>query len=335
MIGVDRATAIELMNRYGVQKTPFLFIIDFEMKNSIVLPLQEIDTNDLLFAINQTNNISSLVQPNKKPTQDLFFQKYPIDFADYSQQFEQVIRHIKDGNTYLTNLTCPTLIKMNLTLKDVFWQSEAKYKLWCKDEFVVFSPEIFIQITDNQIFSFPMKGTIDAAIPNAEALILSDEKEKAEHATIVDLIRNDLSMVAEKVQVERFRYIEKIKTHDKTLLQVSSKIVGTLPLAYQIGDLIFKLLPAGSVSGAPKEKTMDIILEVENYKRGFYTGILGIFDGKKLDSGVMIRFIEQCPEGLIFKSGGGITYKSQPQSEYQEMIDKVYVPIIGNHQSSR
>ncbi len=327
---MDKFSAIALMNLYGVQKTPFLFIIDFEMKNSIVLPLHEVNTDEILFSIglpfsepfNNTRRINDL------PPADLFFQKYPIDFESYQIDFEKVIKYIKNGDSYLTNLTCPTPIEMNLTLKDIFWQSEARYKLWYKDEFVVFSPETFVQIIDNQIFSFPMKGTIDADLPQAEEIILNDEKEKAEHATIVDLIRNDLSIIADKVHVERFRYVEKIRTHDKTLLQVSSKIVGNLPQEYQIGDLIFKLLPAGSISGAPKEKTLDIILEIERHKRGFYTGIFGIFDGKNLDSGVMIRFIEQSPQGFVFKSGGGITYKSQAQSEYQEMIDKVYVPII-------
>lgn len=323
------------MNQYGLQKTPFLFAINFEMDDNIVLPLGEVSATELLFAANDLTNTHSLVPPATKPAQGFFFQKYPIDLVTYSRQFERVLRHIKEGNTYLTNLTCATPIETNLTLEDIFWQGEAKYKLLVRDKFVFFSPEIFIQIVDNHIFSFPMKGTIDAALPNAEALILADEKEKAEHATIVDLIRNDLSMVAEKVEVEQFRYVEKIKTHTKTLLQVSSKIVGKLYSDYRLGDLIFQLLPAGSVSGAPKKKTMDIILEVEQYKRGFYTGIFGVFDGKNVDSGVIIRFIEQTPQGLIFKSGGGITYKSKAEAEYQEMIDKVYVPIIGNYQGKQ
>lgn len=326
---MDKSAAIALMNEYGVQKIPFLFIIDFEMKNNIILPLQAVDVNEILFSINQVNNIDFDLSEKPLPA-ELFFQKNPINFELYKHDFERVIQYIKKGDSYLANLTCPTPINMNLTLKDIFWQSEARYKLWYKDEFVVFSPETFVQIIDNQIFSFPMKGTIDAEVPHAEEIILNDEKEKAEHATIVDLIRNDLSRVAEKVHVAQFRYVEKIRTHDKTLLQVSSKIVGNLPPNYQIGDVIFQLLPAGSISGAPKEKTLEIILETERYQRGFYTGIFGIFDGKNIDSGVMIRFIEQTSEGFVFKSGGGITYKSQAQSEYQEMIDKVYVPIVRN-----
>jgi para-aminobenzoate synthetase component I len=199
-----------------------------------------------------------------------------------------------------------------------------------EDKFVVFSPETFVKVKDKKIYSFPMKGTINADIDNAEKLILNDPKETAEHYTIVDLIRNDLSIVSENVGVEKFRFIDKINTNQKTLLQVSSKISGTLDGNYteKIGSIIFNLLPAGSVSGAPKEKTVEIINQVENYKRGFYTGVFGFFDGKDLDSAVMIRFIERAGDEIYFKSGGGITSMSNSKYEYQEMIDKVYVPII-------
>ena len=97
---------------------------------------------------------------------------------------------------------------------------------------------------------------------------------------------------------------------------------------YKRQDLFFRLLPAGSITGAPKKKTMEIIAEAETYERGFYTGVMGYFDGNSLDSAVMIRFLEQQADGsLIFKSGGGITSQSDLTSEYNEMKQKVYVPI--------
>jgi para-aminobenzoate synthetase component 1 len=94
-----------------------------------------------------------------------------------------------------------------------------------------------------------------------------------------------------------------------------------------IGDIVVKLLPAGSVTGAPKARTVEIIAEVENAQRGYYTGVFGYFDGSKLDSGVMIRFIERKNDKYFYRSGGGITTQSVVESEYQEAIDKVYVPI--------
>ncbi|MFZ1573367.1 MAG: chorismate-binding protein, partial [Candidatus Kapaibacterium sp.] len=95
-----------------------------------------------------------------------------------------------------------------------------------------------------------------------------------------------------------------------------------------IGDTLISLLPAGSISGAPKKKTLEIINKVEKYKRGYYTGVFGYFDGVNLESSVMIRFIEKTSKGLIFKSGGGITFLSEAYKEYNELIDKVYVPFI-------
>jgi para-aminobenzoate synthetase component 1 len=174
-----------------------------------------------------------------------------------------------------------------------------------------------------------MKGTIDAQLPEAEKQLLTSQKEVAEHYTIVDLIRNDLSMVAKKVRVARFQYLEQIKTNQKELLQMSSEVTGELPENYHehLGDIIFTMLPAGSISGAPKAKTLEVIREAEQYDRGYFTGIFGIFDGKNLDSGVMIRFIEKTNDGLIYKSGGGITSQSDCAEEYEELKSKIYLPF--------
>jgi len=188
---------------------------------------------------------------------------------------------------------------------------------------------MFVSISNGIISAYPMKGTIDASIPNAETFILQNEKELAEHITIVDLLRNDLSIVSRNVSVKRFRYIDLIKTNEKNLLQVSSEITGVLDIDYykNIGNIIFELLPAGSISGAPKKSTLSIIRESEIYERGYYTGVFGCFDGKNLKSAVMIRFIEASKEGFIYKSGGGITIYSESESEYIELIDKIYAPI--------
>lgn len=300
-------------------------MIDFEMKSPVIIKLSDVEGN-ILFKVGKHQNYSSI----STELPNLQFEKYPVDYDMYLSAFNKVMEHIKDGNTYLLNLTFPTQIKTNYTLEEILYSSQAKYKLCFNSKFVVFSPETFVQIQNGKISSCPMKGTIDASIENAEKILLNDEKEIAEHNTIVDLIRNDLSIVAKNVKVEKFRYVETVKTSVKTLLQTSSLISGALNDDYieNIGTLIIKLLPAGSVSGAPKKKTVEIIKEVENYSRGFFTGIFGIFDGINLDSAVMIRFIENINNEFYFKSGGGITFMSNPEAEYQEMIDKVYVPII-------
>jgi para-aminobenzoate synthetase component 1 len=321
------AEAIQKMNDLGSKRIPFLFVIDYEMKQPVVLTLEEVEQENIFYKINEKSNFPFGENPYEKA---LYLEKYPISFQEYQQSFDIVKNAMLRGDSFLTNLTKPTPIKINLSLQEIFQRSRAKYQLYFKDKFVLFSPEIFVKIEDGIISSHPMKGTISADIPNAENVILNDKKEFAEHTTIVDLIRNDISMVAEKVWVEKFRYISRIHTHEGDLLQVSSEICGKLPENYheKIGTLLFKLLPAGSICGAPKQQTLAIIKEAENYERGFYTGVFGIFDGQNLDSSVMIRFIEKQVDGsLIFKSGGGITVFSNVKSEYQEMIDKVYLPI--------
>lgn len=319
--------AIQKMNNLGSQGKPFLFIIDYEMKQPIVLTLEEVEQENIFYKINEKTNVHLEESLYEKPP---YLEKYPISFQEYLKSFNFVKQSMLRGDSFLTNLTKPTPIKINLSLKEIFQRSRAKYQLYFKDKFVLFSPEIFVKIQEGIISSHPMKGTISADIPEAETVILNDKKEVAEHTTIVDLIRNDISMISEKVWVEKFRYISRIHTHEGDLLQVSSEICGKLPADYQaqIGTLLFKLLPAGSICGAPKPQTLAIIKEAESYDRGYYTGVFGIFDGKNLDSSVMIRFIEKQEDGsFIFKSGGGITVFSEAQSEYQEMIDKVYLSI--------
>ncbi len=251
-----------------------------------------------------------------------------MSFSRYTTAFNRVIEEMIEGNTYLLNLTFPTEIETNVSLRDIFFLSQAPFKLYFQDQFVTFSPERFVKIKNNLIKTYPMKGTIDALIPNADKKILASEKEKAEHTMVVDLLRNDLSIVAKKIKVNKFRYIDKIKAGPKTLLQVSSEISGVLENTWheRIGDILLSLLPAGSISGAPKRKTIEIIKAVENYQRGFFTGVFGYFDGHQLDSAVMIRFIEKNGNQLIYKSGGGITIDSDATSEYEEMLEKVYIP---------
>jgi para-aminobenzoate synthetase component 1 len=317
---------IAVMNELGKKRTPFLFLIDYRMEKAIILPLDEIDPELLCYEINGFSNIK---QPNHTSKELLQFTRHPVSKEIYERGFKHVMKHIRLGNSFLTNLTFATPIISTLGLHDFFFMSKAPFKLWIRDKFTFYSPEKFVTIKEDIIRSYPMKGTIDAEIENAEQILLEDEKEMAEHYTIVDLIRNDLSLVAKNVRVERFRYFDRINTNRKNLLQVSSEIAGDLDKGWykQIGTIFSLLLPAGSITGAPKKKTMEIIDEAENEPRGYYTGVCGIFDGKALESAVMIRFIEERKGQLFYHSGGGITVNSDCEKEYQEMIEKVYVPV--------
>lgn len=318
----NRNDAIAQMNDWGKDQEPFLFFVDYTTEHIWLSRLGDVDPNVVSFNFNGISNNLNLLPGS------IELSSKPIEISQFQKAFEKVMSHIQFGNSFLTNLTFETPITFDGSLRDVFLHAKAKYKLRFEDQFVCFSPEIFVSISNNTIRSFPMKGTISTSVPNAEETILNDPKEIAEHVTIVDLIRNDLSTVANNIRVERFRYIDEIKTAKGGLLQVSSEIAGDIESDWKnhIGTLLFNLLPAGSICGAPKQKTLEIIEAAESHKRGFYTGVCGLFDGQNLDSGVMIRFIEKRDNSYYFKSGGGITAFSDMEKEYQEYLQKIYIP---------
>ncbi len=315
---------IDRMNQLGAARRPFLFVIDFEMRKPIILPLDDIDSREVRFDIRGVGNCPPAV-PNRAQSH---IDKHPVTYARYLDAFNHVVACQRAGDSYLCNLTFPTRIETALSLEEIFPRAVAPYRLILRDRCVVFSPEPFVRVRGGVISSYPMKGTIRADEHGAAEKLLADEKEFAEHLTIVDLIRNDLGIVGRDVKVERFRYVEKVSTAQGDLLQTSSEITARLPddWCQSIGEIIAALLPAGSVTGAPKKRTVEIIREAEGAERGWYTGIFGVFDGNGLDSAVMIRFIEMTDSGLLYRSGGGITVYSDPEAEYQELIDKVYVP---------
>lgn len=335
---------VEQLNQWGHEKKPFVFLIDFERKKPLAWladqcpdhfqfkftkasSLEKFDTT--LTETDQVSEIDTAGFANSKVnfnSEDLLT-KQPIDLADYEHKYNQVVEALHKGDSFLMNLTIPTPVQNKLDFQTYFDHAKSKYVIWLKEQFIAFSPETFIQIQNGKIATFPMKGTIDASMPNAKELLLNDPKEYAEHATIVDLLRNDLSRVASKVRVTNFRYYEEIPTQNGVIGQMSSAIEGELPPDYasKIGSILYDLLPAGSVSGAPKKKTAELIASIEGADRGYYTGIAGYFDGVNLDSCVLIRYLGA---NNIYHSGGGVTFQSDLASEYQEMINKVYVPVF-------
>lgn len=317
---VPFAALIDQMDTWGMQGIPFQFFINYAGTQAWVGSQKEAERLGIQIRMRekQVDNPKSV-----------HFQKFPISLEAYQLKFDYVQRQLKKGNSFLVNLTAETPVQFDVPMSLIFDQAQARYKMNCADQFIVFSPECFIQIKDQKIYSFPMKGTSSVHTNPSTETLLSDQKEQAEHATIVDLIRNDLSRVAFPVQVDSYKYTEQVKTNEGNLWQMSSQISGDLfpELRGKIGSILRELLPAGSITGAPKPSTMQIIADAEQYDRGFYTGIMGEFDGNELDSGVMIRFIEKKSGQLIFKSGGGITVFSELEKEYKELIQKVYLPF--------
>ena len=386
---------IDKINQLASQDEPFLFVINYQGDKAFIRLLSDINPEECLFDFEGRGNFSHAwketlkeeiseketwkKETSEKEISETIWQIEPPLYEDYERSFNIVKSNIMAGNSYLTNLTCRVPVSCNLSLEEIFHRAKGKYKLLLrrkktqaedkahlKEEnieenltpFVCFSPETFVRIKGGRIYSYPMKGTLDASLPDAEKQLMEDRKEAAEHATIVDLIRNDLSRVAENVRVDKYRYIDVLHTNKGDILQTSSEISGRLPEDYphHLGEILDAQLPAGSITDAPKDKTMQIIQEAEGYDRGFYTGIMGIYDQGELNSAVMIRFIEEetspvdfeadgkknfkakegkASEGkepkasreLYFKAGGGITSKSDCQREYEEVIQKIYLPF--------
>ncbi|HRF57379.1 MAG TPA: chorismate-binding protein, partial [Campylobacterales bacterium] len=126
-------------------------------------------------------------------------------------------------------------------------------------------------------------------------------------------------------KVDKFRYPLMIEANGQKLIQTVSEISADLPPEFMLGDAIFALLPAGSITGTPKKKCVETLKSIEGYDRGFFCGVFGYFDGSSMQSAVSIRYIEKTEEGYVYKSGGGITYDSDANAEYAEMLQKVYL----------
>ena len=325
MTTIDAATLQTLMNRHGKDGLPFVFGVDYELQNCFIVD-NPLATRDIWWSISGTGNgtppvADRCVQPSISP-----MSCFALD--EYAAKFDVIYSGLMRGDSFLANLTASVEVNCNASLENIYASAKARYKLLLPDEFVCFSPECFVRIEHGRIHAYPMKGTIDATIENARQILLDNHKEQCEHNTIVDLLRNDLSMISDNVRVTRFRYIDKVGAAGREILQTSSEIVGDLPDDWRgtLGDIIFRLLPAGSICGAPKDATVRLIARAEGCPRGWYTGIFGYFDGESLDSAVMIRCVAKRGDRLYYHSGGGITVNSDVSDEYNEVLQKIYIP---------
>lgn len=331
MIMIAAGDVFRKMDVCGEAGKRFLFAVDFELEEGFFIedPLEQ---TDVLFDVRGISNASGLAPSGGTGP----FRIISSDRKAYMDGFSTVRAGLERGDTFLINYTARTEIDPGMPLMDVFLRSRAPYRLYVPGRFVCFSPECFVRISDCMIRSFPMKGTIDASVPDAERILMEDYKEQCEHFTITDLIRNDLNAVSSGVKVDRFRYVDRISTHRGEILQTSTEISGELPSGWEAsaGTLLSRILPAGSICGAPRKSTLEIIRRSEGSDRGFYTGVFGYFDGSTLDTAVMIRFIEQDAGGrFFFRSGGGVTINSDAEEEYGEVLEKVYLPFSVQHPS--
>ena len=328
---IDSSTLRDTLNRLGEARKPFLWGISYDMSRGFAVA-EPASQSEILWQIGNAGNIDASPGPERAGSTDRDALRViaPPTRDAYRNMFATISAGLHRGDSFLANLTAPTEVECDLTFREICIRSRAPYRLAIGEEFVCFSPEPFVRIDGRRISTYPMKGTADATLPDARRRLLDDYKELCEHHTIVDLMRNDLNSVATDVKVDRFRYVEEIATVNGRILQTSSEISGLLPeeQCRRFGDILLPLLPAGSISGAPKPATVDLIRRAETAPRGWYTGVFGYFDGLRMQTAVMIRCLQRHPSGRIyFHSGGGITVNSRESEEYDELLAKIYLSL--------
>ena len=238
------------------------------------------------------------------------------------QQLEQ------DGEFWVANLTqnlsgpLPKTVSLSALALQTFVAFLTLEKNHCggvvitKEQiFCSLSPETFLVHSNDWVKAFPIKGT------GTEEYLLSSEKEVAELRMITDLIRNDLGQICKTVHLERERYL----TEEQGFFHARAEVQGQLPSSELSWQQYRQLLPAGSISGAPKHRVLQALDKLENFDRGFYTGTFGVkFNANRSIFNILIRtlFLDSKTHGWSFPVGAGITIESDPAEEWAETLQK-------------
>lgn len=257
------------------------------------------------------------------------------DYNSYNNKFNQVIKNLELGNSYQINLTSDVKIETTdndlLNLYYKLTRSHpvpyAAYLNYSPISIASISPELFFKKSGNKIMVKPMKGTYQRGLSGDEDKInyntlKNDEKNISENLIIVDLLRNDLAKIAETGSVNATKLFD-VETYN-SVFQMTSTIEANITMETSFLEIVKALFPCGSITGAPKLKTIELIEEIEDYNRNVYTGAIGyIMPNNDMLFNVAIRTISKKNNSLSIAVGGGITINSQAQEEYEEMKTKL------------
>jgi para-aminobenzoate synthetase / 4-amino-4-deoxychorismate lyase len=281
-----------------------------------------IPTKEILF-----KNIHKILIPNNFNISNLELNESQ---TEHEEKIRKIKKYISEGDTYQVNYTLKSKFnskgEVSSFIAQLLFNQSASYTSIIneRDDFIIsISPELFFKTEGNKIISKPMKGTIkrgkniDDDFSKGEQL-KNSKKDKAENIMIVDLLRNDIGKLSKfnSVEAKPLFEIEKYET----LYQMTSTVSGELN-DKSFAKIITNLFPCGSITGAPKIRTMEIINELEKEKRGIYTGTIGIIKNKDFTFNIPIRtitlnkFIKKGELGL----GSGIVWDSDPKSEFEEV----------------
>ncbi|MCR5106523.1 MAG: anthranilate synthase component I family protein [Lachnospiraceae bacterium] len=278
-------------------------------------------------------NIVRFGKPKEiKPGRLLSELKPAFSKEEYCKKVEKIKDHIHEGDIFQLVLSNPMEADYEGSLLSTYrilrTTNPSPYMFYFSGnvEIAGASPETLVQVRDDEIKTFPLAGTRKRGKTPEEDMalekeLLADEKERAEHNMLVDLGRNDLGRICEfdTVNVEKYMSVEKY-SH---VMHIGSAVKGKLSKDHTAIDAIDALLPAGTLSGAPKIRACELIDEFENNKRGLYGGAIGYvaFTGN-LDTCIAIRLAFKKNDKIFIRTGAGIVADSIPENEYEECINK-------------
>lgn len=278
----------------------------------------------------RTNKKESLMQVHH----DGEILKKSDTLEEYEKKVEKIKQYIKDGHIFQTVLSQRWTVKTKQTGFEIYRELRKLnpspylyYYNFGEFEIIGSSPEMIVKQTDSRVYTCPIAGTRKRGKDKEEDIrlekeLLSDEKEKAEHVMLVDLARNDMGRISQlgTVKVSDFMSIQRYSHVMHIVSLVEGKKNGKLhPL-----DLVSSFLPAGTLSGAPKIRAMEIIDELESVRRGLYGGATGYLDfGGNMNFCITIRTMVKKGDRVYLQAGAGIVADSIPENEYMECCNKV------------
>lgn len=328
----------------GIETVQFMLVTKFIVIDHVAetlscVVLDEDNSEGALRAVNEAKNIIEQTLSNVKPVKtgikrDGIIVNKSDSVEEYTQKVEKIRKYIREGHIFQTVLSQRWTIETKQSGFDLYKElrelnpSPYLYYFNFKDfEVIGSSPEMVVKQTDNKVFTCPIAGTRKRGATAEEDLLLEkellvDEKEKAEHVMLVDLARNDMGRISEfgTVRVSQFMNIQRY-SH---VMHIVSLVEGKKKGEYHPFDLVASFLPAGTLSGAPKIRAMEIIDELESVRRGLYGGACGYVDfNGNMDFCITIRTMIKKNDNVYLQAGAGIVADSVPESEYAECCNKV------------
>ena len=313
---------------FDQQTNEFYFMMLHDIESNVDFALDQWVKDWQKVTVDNANNEHS--ETNLQPSDDMMVS---MDESSFSESAEAIRSYIAQGDVFQVNLSVRQSKKLATTPLDIYKQLRSfnpspymSFMKWPDVQIVSASPELLIKKADQQLSTRPIAGTRSRGENEIEDQLLAEElihneKERAEHVMLVDLERNDLGRVSQygTVEVNEFMVIEKY-SH---VMHIVSNVQGQLDPSYNEADVIRAVFPGGTITGAPKVRTMEIIEELEPVRRGLYTGSIGWigFTGD-MELNIVIRTM-LVKEGIgHVQAGAGVVIDSHPEREYKESLKK-------------